>query len=153
MINAQQAFHRVKALEAFRHMNESDFRALTYNQIFTPAAGGVPTAITPQPFPGGAIILGITASAYVPGAVATGQGGRNRQLFLIDFAFSNNEAIVVGGPVIADALLGGGESDIFPSKEMVLNPNQSIGCRTANITTGSLIVHVVYHALIYRFAS
>ena len=153
MINASQAIQRIRKLQAFRAMKDTDFRSLIFNQTFTPAAGGAPSASTPQSFPGGAVILGITASAYVPGVGPTGQGGRNRQLFALDFSFSNQEAIVIGGPVIADALLGGGESNIYPSAEMILAPNQSIGCRVANLTTGALTVHVVYHCLVYRFAS
>lgn len=151
MINASQAFHRLKTLEAFKRMKETDFRPLTFVQTFTPATGAVPTANAPQAFPGGAIILGITASAFAPGAAVA--AGRNRQLFAIDFSFSNNEAIIVGGPVVADALLGGGEQDVFPTKEMIMAPNQSVGCRVANLTAGALTVHVCYHCLVYRFAS
>jgi hypothetical protein len=150
MINASQAFHRLRTLEAFKRMKETDFRPLTFVQTFTPATGGAPTASAPQSFPGGAIILGITASAFVPGAAVA--AGRNRQLFSIDFSFSNNEAIIVGGPVVADALLGGGEQDVFTTKEMIMAPNQSVGARVANLTAGALTVHVCYHCLVYRFA-
>ncbi len=153
MLNAQQVFNRVKKYKAFASMKESDFRPLVYTQIHTPASGGTPTAFVGQKFPGGAIILGITASAYVPTAAATGQGNRNRQLFLIDFQYTGGEALVVDGPVMADALLGGGENDVFPLRELVIAPNQQINCRVANITTGSLTVHVAYHCLVYRFAS
>lgn len=153
MLNATQVWQRLKKLEAFKNMQESDFRPLVYCQSFTPASGGAPTAPSPQVFPSGAIVLGITASAFVPAAAATGQANRNRQLFQIDFSFTNNESITVGGPVSADALLGGGDSDIFPSRELIIAPNQSINCRVANVTTGSLTVNVAYHVLAYRFAS
>ncbi len=152
MLNAREVFARVHKLDAFKNMKESDFRELDYAQEFTPAAGAVPTVNTPQAFPGGAIILGITAAACVPG-IAAPTGGNNRQFFKIDFSFSQGEAIIVGGPVLADALLGGGELNIFPSKELVMAPNQSINCRVANMTAGSLTVNVVYHCLVYRFAS
>jgi hypothetical protein len=154
MINAAQAFQRIRKLKAFSKMQPTDFRAAYYAQTFTPASGGTPTANQLQQFPGGAIILGITASAYVPGVAANGgQSARNRQLFSIDFSYSNNEALVIGGPVNADALLGGGDADVFPATELIMAPNQSINCRVANLTTGSLVVHVVYHCLVYRFAS
>lgn len=152
MINASQALQRIKRLAAFRKMEPTDFRTAIYGQKFTPAAG-VLTANQLQQFPGGAIILGITAGAFVPSAAANGQSGRNRQLFAIDFAYSNNEALVIGGPLLADSLLGGGESDIFPATELVMAPNQSINCRVQNLTTGALEVHVAYHTLVYRFAS
>lgn len=153
MINASQALQRIKRLSAFRKMEPTDFRTALFGQIFTPAAGGEPTANQAQPFPGGAIVLGITASAYVPSVGPTGQGGRNRQLFTIDFQYTNNEALLIGGPLLADAVLGGGDSDIFPATELVMAPNQMINCRVGNVTTGALTVHVVYHTLVYRFAS
>lgn len=153
MITATQAWQRLKTLAAFKTMKESDFRPIVYTQTFTPASGGAATASQAQLFPGGAIILGITASAFVPTAAIGGQSNRNRQVFGIDFSFSNNEAIVVGGPISADALLGGGDSSIFPSRELIIAPNQQVGTRVANYTTGSLTVHVCFHCLIYRFAS
>jgi hypothetical protein len=153
MINATHALQRIKRLAAFKHMEPTDFRTALFGQVFTPAAGGVPTANQAQPFPGGAIVLGITASAFVPGVGPTGQGGRNRQLFTIDFAYSNNESLLINGPLLADAVLGGGEQDIFPATELIMAPNQMINCRVGNVTTGLLTVHVVYHTLVYRFAS
>jgi hypothetical protein len=57
------------------------------------------------------------------------------------------------GPLCADAVLGGGDADIFPAKELVLLPNQQIVCTINNVTNGSLTVDVAYHALIYRFQS
>jgi hypothetical protein len=152
MINASQALQRIKRLAAFKKMEPTDFRTALFGQVFTPAAGGAPTANQPQQFPGGAIVLGITASAFVPGVAATAQGNRNRQLFAIDFAYTNNEALLIGGPLVADAVLGGGDADVFPATELVMAPNQSINCRVANLTTGALTVHVVYHTLVYRFA-
>jgi hypothetical protein len=153
MLNASQVWTRLKALPAFKTMSEADFRPIVYIQTFTPPAGGIPTSNNPQTFPGGAVILGITGSAFVPGVGPAGQAGRNRQLFQVDFAFSNNEAITPGGPILADALFGGGESDIFPSREYIVAPNQLINCRVANITTGLLTVQIAYHCLVYRFAT
>lgn len=153
MLNWTQVWHRVRLNPAFKGMQESDFRPMVFNQIFTPAPGGAATANQPQSFAGGAIILGIAASAYVPSGAASAQAGRNRQLFAIDFAYSNNEAITPGGPILADALLGGGESNIFPSRELLIAPNQQITCRVANVTTGSLTVHVAFHTMVYRYTS
>ncbi|MEO7827205.1 MAG: hypothetical protein ABIR60_08700 [Allosphingosinicella sp.] len=153
MLNATQVWHRLKTLKAFKSMTESDFRPIVYGQTFTPAAGGAATASQAVLFPGGAIILGITASGFVPTAAIGGQSAANRQVFGIDFSFSNNEAIVVSGPLSADALLGGGDNTIFPLRELIIAPNQQIGTRVANYTTGALTVHVCFHCLIYRFAS
>lgn len=149
MLNASQVYQRVRKLAAFAQMAESDFRGAYYGQTFTPAAG-VLTPMVARPFPSGAIILGIGASAHVPGVAATGQSGRNRQLFRINFAFTGGEALVIDGPVMADALLGGGDSDIFPARELVVVPTQIINCQVQNLTTGALTVDVVYHCLVYR---
>ena len=150
MLNPTQVLQRLKLRPAWKGKTEIDFRILVYAQIFNPPAGAAPTANSAMMFPDGAAVLGITASAFVPTVAATGQGSRNRQLFLIDFAFVNNDAIVVGGPIMADALLGGGESDIFPAQEIVVGPSQQINCRVANLTTGALTVHVAYHCLVPR---
>lgn len=151
MLNAREVFARVKRLKAFAGMEESDFRALYYKQEFTPAAGGAPTVAQWQPFPNGGIVLGITASAFVPNAAPA--AGRQRHLFQIDFNYTGNEALIVNGPVCADALMGGGDSDLFPLRELILAPSQQIMCRTANNTNGPLTVHVVYHTLVYRLAA
>lgn len=150
MLNSQQVWSRVRKLKAFSQLSEFDFRPVYFVQKFTPAANDVPTAWVSQPFPNGAIILGITASGFVPGAAANGQGNRNRQLFGIDFQFSNTDAIIVNGPVAADALLGGGDADVFPSREIIIAPSSQVNCRTTNYTTGLLSVHVAYHVLSYR---
>ena len=92
-----------------------------------------------------------SASSFREGPSA--QSGRNRQLFLLNFQFGNNESITPGGPFSADALLGGGESDIFPARELIVAPNQQIMCSVAQVTTGLLTVHVLYHCLVYRFAT
>lgn len=150
MLNSQQVWLRVRKLRAFSQLNEFDFRPVYYKQAFAPAAG-VTTAYSPQDFPNGAIIIGITAAAHVAGAApATGQSAANRQLFGIDFQFSNTDAIVVNGPVNADALLGGGENNIFPAREIIIPPGSKVNCRVENYTNAALVIHVVYHALAYR---
>lgn len=153
MLNAREVFSRVKRLKAFKDMEESDFRSLYYKQEFTPAAGGAPTVQQGQSFPNGGIVLGITASAFIPNAAPLATSGRLRHLFQIDFSYTGNEALVVNGPVTADSLMGGGDSDLFPLRELILAPNQQILCRTANNTNGALTVHVIYHTLVYRLAS
>jgi hypothetical protein len=153
MISASQAFTQAKQLKAFQGMEESDFRAANFVQKFNPPAGGATTPFSGRPFPNGALVRGITASAYVPGAAAAdGQSNKNRQLFEIDFAYTGGEAIVIDGPVMADALLGGGDGSDFPGKLLIIAPNQIINCRVGNLTIGALTVHVVYHCLVYRFA-
>ena len=155
MINWNLAWARLKRLPQFKQMSESDFRPLTYVQTFTPSNSGAVTGNQSQQFPGGAIILGISASAFIPSVAgdAQGSGGRNRNLFLINLTFSNNESLTPGGPVLADALMGGGDADQYPARELVLAPNQIINCQVAQVTTGQLTVHVCYHTMVYRFGS
>jgi hypothetical protein len=153
MISAQVAMAYLKKwVPGYENLKESDYREADFGQKFTPPAGGELTSYQPRPFPNAAIILGITASAYVPNVAASGNSGRNRQLFLIDFAHQGGEALVIDGPILADALMGGGDNDHFPNKVLVVEKGQVINCRTANITTGDLVVHVAYHCLVYRFA-
>ncbi len=153
MLNFLQVFSRLKKLPAYANKREEDFKSQVFCQRFFPAAGGDPTAFDARPFPIGAIVLGITASAFVPSSAPTAQTARNRQLFAIDFAYQGGDAIVIDGPVQADALLGGGEENIFPSKEMIIKATQSLQCRVANLTNGSLTVDVAYHCVIDRNAA
>ncbi len=151
MLNAREVFARVKKLAAFKDMQESDFRVVVYNQTFTPASGGAPTAFVPQVFPGGAIVLGITAGGATPGVAPP--TGNNRQAFQADFSYTGGETLVIGGPANADALMGGGDSNIFPLKELVIAPNQQILARVANLTNVALTLSICYHCLVYRFAT
>jgi hypothetical protein len=151
MLNAREVLSRVKRLKAFDQMEETDYTPLYYKQEFTPAAGGAISAPQGQDFPNGGIIIGISASAFVPNAAPA--AGRMRHLFQIDFTYTNNQALLVNGPVCADALMGGGDSDLFPVREIIVAPTQKLMCRTANNTNGPLTVHVVYHCLVYRLQS
>ena len=150
MLNFHQVFARLKKLPAYQNKREEDFKPQVFGQQFFPPAGGAVTAFDARPFPVGAIILGITAGAFVPGAAATGQSARNRQLFAIDFAYQGGDAMVIDGPIQADALLGGGEENIFPTKEMIIKATQALQCRVANLTSGSLTVDVAYHCVVDR---
>lgn len=152
MIGVQSAFSRLRKLKAFAQMSENDFRAINYCQIFASLASGATSQATGQNFPAGAIVLGITASAFVPSvAAATGQSNRNRQLFGLNFSYTNNESLTPGGPISADALLGGGDDTLFPCKELVIAPNQQITAQAQNFSTSVLSVHIVYHCLVYRY--
>ena len=150
MLNIREVLGRVLKMEAYRHMHESDFRQGVFGLTFTPGAGAAAAAQN-RDFPGGSIVYGITAGAFVPNA-ALGTG-RNRQGFQINLSYGGGEAIIMDGPLLADAVLGGGDADIFPAKELVLLPNQKIVCTVNNVTSGALTVDVAFHALIYRFQS
>lgn len=156
MLSAQQVWLRVKRLKAFASLSEFDFRPVYYVQKFAPAVAvagvPVPTGFVAQDFPNGAIIIGITACCFTL-SEGTAQGTKNRQLFGLDFQFSNTDAIVVGGPVQADALLGGGEGSSFPAREIIIAPGNKVNCRVENYTPGAMNIHVTYHALAYRTTS
>ncbi|HEU0081841.1 MAG TPA: hypothetical protein VFQ87_03140 [Bradyrhizobium sp.] len=153
MLNVTQVLGRVLKLPDFRKVDASAFRLAVYAQTFTPDVDGTPTPYARRDFPNGAIIIGIDASACVPGGGASGQSSRNRQLFGLDFAYNGGEALVIDGPVNADALLGGGDNGQFPAKELIIAPNAAITCRAANLAgAAGLTVSVAYHTLIYRLA-
>jgi hypothetical protein len=147
MLSAREVWARVKTLSAFSKLSEFDFRPVYYVQKFQVAASTI-TGWAAQEFPNGAIIIGITAAQ--PNAAAA----NNRTTFGIDFQFSNTDAIVVGGPVCADTLLGGGELDLFPAREIIISPGNKVNARIENYSNASAIsVHVTYHALTYRTTS
>jgi hypothetical protein len=154
MISPAAAFERLRRIKRFAGMRQSDFRPIVYAQIFSGIASGATSSATPQSMPGGAIILGITASAVVPSAAAaSGQSSNNRQLFGLNFSYTNNEALTVGGPVLAEALLGNGQDTVFPVRELIVSPNSHIVCTVVNYTTTTMNIHVGYHCLVYRVLS
>lgn len=156
MINAQQAIIRCKKLPEFKGMKEEDYRSAVYVQTFTPGVDGEITGFQPRQFPNGAIVLMIAASASVDpgeGGGADAQASNNRHLFKIDFAYTGGEAIVIDGPVLADALMGGGDLSHFPAKELVIKENQNLNCRVQNVSGQEITVDVAYHCLVYRYAS
>jgi hypothetical protein len=153
MMSSRAALQRIKGLKAFANMRETDFRSMVFGQNFTGVTSGGSSA-TPQQFPGGAIILGIDAHAYIAGAAAAaGQSANNKQLFALAFSYTNGEALTPGGPIPAEALLGSGREPIFPSVPLVVAPTQSLLATVQNLTTTTLTIHIAYHALVYRFAS
>jgi len=149
MLNFQVVFGRLKKLAAYANKKESDFRIAVYNQEFTPSEDGTITPLAERKFPNGGVILGIAADAAVSG----GATPNNRSLFGLDFQYAGGEALVIDGPVIASALMGGGNDTQFPAKEIIVNPTQAISCRAVNLAglTG-LKINVAYHVAIDRYA-
>lgn len=183
MIRWREAYERQKESREFANYfgrqgqvpKAADFRYIAYCQKFeTVAAGSVTggatpsTSITPgaatgptlQTFPAGAVILGITAagvqaqtttSAFQYASSFT-QGLRN--MFALAFQYTNDEVITPNGPVLAEALLGGGEENIFPSREIVIAPSQGILATVQSYTISPpMNVHLVYHSMVLRTAN
>ena len=149
MLAIQPVWNRLKSNPAYKGLQLSSFRTLTYSQQFNSVGPNSTIQPQPQTCPGGGIILGITASA-VTHNVALGAPGRSRVGFRLQFAFSGGEQIATLSS--AEALLGSGENCIFPSKEIVVPPTQVILCGVQNITSDTLDIDVVYHSLVWRFA-
>lgn len=162
----------------------TDFRSLHYVQPFTNVAMGVTTGYQLQSFPAGAFVLGIAAAAtfnrvvkadqyYADGATAPldstfdripSSTPGNRDLFALDFNFTQDESITPNGPALAEALLGSGGGTEFPAREIVVDPSQGILCRVQSLLGVQLIsgaagatgiavpmrVHVVYKCMVPR---
>lgn len=153
MTHAAQAWTRLRKLKAFAKMTEADFRPIVYAQLFAAIAAGATTSATSINFPGGAVILGITSSGYLDAVGVAAQGFHNRQSYGLNFSYTNNETLTPGGPISADALMGGGDANLFPPRELIISPNQAITAQVKNFTNAVLQVHIAYHCLIYRYAS
>jgi len=132
-----------------------------------------------QPFDRGAIILAITAAAYAvqtPGSLLSNGFGEapsinpgRRDLFALYFQYTDDEKITPDqnvlnvtdsinneARVMADALLGNGSKDIYPT-ELVVPPSSSISVKAASLMPfdnlaydlefPDLTVHVVFHVV------
>jgi hypothetical protein len=151
MISIERAWPRVRALPQFKSFELSDFRTLTFGQQFT-VGNAATVGPTTQNFPGGAIILGISASG-TPSAPGAGDAFLYRKGFGITFAYTNGESLTPGGPIAADSLMGGGDGTVWPTKEIVVAPNQGIQATVQNFLSTSLLVQIAYHCLVWRSAS
>lgn len=154
MISFNAAWERLKLLPMFKKMSPSDFRPIVFPLVQT-VAGSATIGPIKRDFPGGAIILGVTASATQSGApaVVTTQADGLRSQFALDMAYSNDEQIVPGALLSAEALLGAGKETQFPPRELVCAPTQGINVRFQNLTSTSLLIHLGFHCMVWRFAS
>ena len=182
MIQWRAAFERLRESQEFReyfaagrNIKMSDFRPIVYCQRFddVPAAtvtgGATPTSsFTPgapqgptlQNFPSGGIVLGITAAAAQPQTTTSAftyapsfTAGRRDQ-FALSFKYTNDEEITPGGPCLADALLGGGDENIFPIREIVIRPSQGLLATVESYQVDPpQNVHICYHTMIPKVAS
>jgi hypothetical protein len=152
MISIERAWPRVRELPQFKNFRLSDFRTLTFGQTSFTLTSGSTSGPTTQNFPGGAIILGVTTSAFITAASA-GDAFLVRKGYGISFGYTNGESLTPGGPISADALLGGGDGTIWPTKEIVVAPNQGIQATVQNFLSTSMTVHLAYHCLVWRNAS
>jgi hypothetical protein len=143
----------------------SAFRYIAYSLLLGPCTGnaspvtgfGATVGPTQQNFPAGAVVLGISATAfqeqetdgnytYAPFSCP----GR-RDLFGLSFSYTNDEQITPGGLTLANALLGDGDDTVFPARELLIPPSQGILTSAASFTVApSLFVQVVFHSMVPR---
>jgi hypothetical protein len=178
MIKWREAYERVRPTDSFQsffnNKKITDFRYIAFTQqqlSLTPltpsaaAAGGLPgVAAGPlqMNFPAGAIILGVTAAAYqaqqlIAGATVLSYAPSNsegrRDLFALAFQYTSDETLTANGLVCAEALLGSGLDTIFPAREIVIPPSQSILITAASLVAlggQNLFAHVVFHTMVPR---
>lgn len=173
MIAWRQAYDRLRETPEFtsyfgKLLSMSAWRFLAFSQRFegvpgSPAGGtfGPTTGPLLQPFPAGAVILGITAGAYEDQqlenagvmAYAPSYSAGRRDLFGLSFQYTNDEQITPNGLTMAEPLLGSGYDTIFPGKELLIPPSQGILCAVASLvpsTMPDLSINVVYHCMVPR---
>lgn len=177
MIKWREAYDRLKDLPEFRQyfnnklLSMAAFRFLAYAQRFEGVAGsstagtlGPVSGPLSQNFPAGAVVLGITAGAYQSQqldnagvlAYAPSYSSGRRDLFALSLQYSTNEQITPNGLTMAEPLLGSGYDTIFPGKELLIAPSQSVQCSVAAFTPSTspdLTVQVIYHCMVPRAAN
>jgi len=142
------------------------FRNIAYSLLLGPCTGnaspvtgfGATVGPTQQNFPAGAVILGISATAFQEQVgddtdfqYAPWSAPGRRDLFGLSFSYTNDEQITPGGLTLANALLGDGDDTVFPARELLIPPSQGILTTAASFTVApSLFVQVVFHAMVPR---
>jgi hypothetical protein len=171
MITWNAAYGRLLKTKEFRayfgsRLKMEDFRSISFAQALPAVATIAATAFGPlrRDFPSGAIVLGVTASAFQAPYVI-GAGTQNvipsvspglRNLFRLNFQYSGNEVITPDGPISAEALMGNGYDTIFPAREWVIPPSQAILVSGTTLAQGALgvatpmLIDIVYHCMVPR---
>lgn len=144
MLNVDRAFMR--QAHRFPGKKPSDFRPLVIGQLWSLAAS-LTSGLTRVDFAAGTIILGITASATIAGSAATQVLRDWRQLFSVQIDFPNSIALTTGGLLSAGAVFGSGEECEFPSKEVYIENNGSLGYTVRNDTTSQLLITIAHHCI------
>lgn len=171
MIKWREAYERSSRTQNFKSyfgqlLPIDAFRLLVYSLQFPAVAAasvsgsfGAISGPTTQTFPSGAIILGITASAFQAQTIVgtfnyspSNSEGR-RDMFGISIQYTGDEQITPNGLVAADALLGSGIDTIFPGKEIMMPPSQGLSIAVASMAVlPTLSISVAFHAMVPRAA-
>lgn len=155
MVSIERAWARVQAqikagnLDEYRGVALEQLRFLVFGQQLAVSAAVGLVGPVANLFPEGAIILGIAASSFLT-APAANNAFLQRKGFALSFAFAGGDSITPGGPINGEALIGSGEQSIFPSKELIIRPAQSILATAQNLTSDNITVSIAYHALVRR---
>ncbi len=166
MIRWREAYERVSKtpmfLKFFGQAGMPDFRYMAYNTILpdmTPGnavdGGEFGQVVGPinQQFPAGAVVLGITSAGWQNDCDPTTQGRRDR--YGLAFQYSGNELITGNGITMAETLLGSGRETIFPGKELLIPPSQTIlvsGASLCPVASKNITAHVTFHCMVPRAA-
>ena len=115
----------------------------------------------------------LAASPYLAAAYLAQQGPAvatyapsscpgNRDLFALAFQYTSDETLTANGLTIAQALLGDGDDTIFPAREIMVPPSQSILITAASLVAAgqagpplipvglNLFCNVVFHCMVPR---
>ncbi len=171
MIPWTHAYDRLKGTPEFAQyfgklLPMGAFRFLAYSMQFAGVTGsatagtfGTQSGPLQQNFPSGAIILGITASAFQAQQAhnaadyAPSYSPGRRDLFGLSIQYTGDEQITPNGLTMAEALMGSGEDTIFPAKEILIPPSKGLLIATAALTGSglpSLAIHVAFHCMVPR---
>jgi hypothetical protein len=155
MVSIERAWARVQAqikagnLDEYKGVSLEQLRFLVFGQTLVVSAAVGTVGPVANQFPEGAIILGITATSFTT-TPAANNAFLMRKGFALSFAFAGGDSITPGGPITAEALLGTGEQSIFPSKELIIRPAQSILATGQNLTSDNITIEIAYHSLVRR---
>lgn len=169
MIRWSDAYNRLKGNRSFAQFFGNGqvppidgFRFIVYTTILpdlTPSpdtdGGTFGQIVGPlsQQFPAGAVILGITASAWQNYEACSDATPGRRDRFGLAFSYSGDEQLTANGLTMAEALLGSGRDTILPAKELMIPPSQSLLVSAASLVPSAqpnLTVHVAFHCMVRR---
>ncbi len=147
MLNVDRVWSRVSQLPTFKGRRLGEFIIQALNLNFTLTTGQT-SAQTPINLPAGGIILGIIAAARVAAQLGTTAQSPGLDMFAVALDYQATNRSVIGTTRAIGSAAFGPYGDQFPGKELVIPVQGSLLYTVENLTTSTINVSFVHHALV-----
>lgn len=147
MLNVNEVWQRVVQLPQFQGQRITDYLLQAWGLTQQLTTGATLDNI-PLTFATGAIIVGMTGGARPDSQAATQQYGPGNDLYRISISDQSSTRKIVGTSKLLGTAVFGPFNDLFPAREIIVPPNQSLIFGFTNQTTSTINIDIVAHLLV-----